>query len=644
MIRDNVLDSRQVSVLLIATYDRVSREIPHTRVQESREMFGQRPNSFTFSGITMAFCLALLSGCFYDGSTPPDQSAAAASAPDTSSAPATSSTSPPPSTNAVLPGVAAAPTNLSASTGNASVTLTWTTSTGASSYNVKRAASAGGSFVQIAAVLSPSYADTTVTNGTSYYYVVTALNAVGESASSTRVTAVPAAPAAAPGISLSPTVTVTPLGGKVQFVGVLNGAMGGASIVWSMQETGNVGTIASNGLYTAPTVAGTYHVVATSSVDSKLAVTAAVTVTAPPGTVPALVPGVWTNITPPAPGFAQTYGSASMDVSPVDPNVIYLTIDTLGLWKTTDRGSNWTRLGVPGNYQSGSLTTTYLDSPIHVRVDPSDPNHLVATQGVRGATQGFWVSHDAGNTWSMPQGFFTAAKNATIDITSMAIDPTNFKHILLGSHSPWPNSTNAGIMETTDGGQTWILHPGDPSWPAGSVGLSFLYHPASGQGDANTWIVQTDGDGFWRTTNAGASWVKVSDFVSPHGGAQIYYAKDGTVYSGAAYYPVMSHDNGATWQQVQTTGLTYRYYYTVYGDGTTLYTQLSFTGTNGGVGLQPYMTTPEGTGAGGPWTPYQGAAQTFNDGPFEMQYDAVNGIMYSANWTSGFWALKVLKP
>jgi hypothetical protein len=435
-------------------------------------------------------------------------------------------------------------------------------------------------------------------------------------------------------------VTVTPYGGTIQFVAAVNGSPG-TTIVWSMQETGSVGTIAGNGLYTAPVVAGTYHVVATSSVDSKLAAIASVTVTAPQGSVPALVPGVWTNITPPAAGLSQTFGSSTLHVSPVDPNVIYVPIDTLGLWKSTDRGSNWTRLGVPGNYQSGSRTTTYLDSPIRVQVDPGDPNHVIATQGVRGTTLGFWESHDAGNTWTMPLGFFNAAKNATTDVTTMVVDPTNFKHILLGSHSLWANSQTPGIMETTDGGQTWILHAGDPSWGAGSIGIGFLYNPARGQGDPNTWLVQTDGNGFWRTNNAGGTWVRVANYGAPHGGAQIYYANDGTVYSGAAQYPVRSHDNGVTWEQVQS-GLSYFYYYSVYGDGTTLYTQLSYTGNNAGQGPQPYMTASESTG--GPWTPYRGGAQTFNDGPFMMQYDAVNGIMYSANWTSGVWALKVIKP
>jgi hypothetical protein len=332
-----------------------------------------------------------------------------------------------------------------------------------------------------------------------------------------------------------------------------------------------------------------------------------------------------------------------MTVSKVDPNTIFVSIDTLGLWKSTDRGSNWRRLGVVGAAPDYvNLKTSYLDNPLRVEVDPGDPNHVIVLEGVHGNALGFWESHDGGETWDMPRGFYDAAKNATMDVTSLAVDPTDFKHMLLGSHSLWgsPQRT-AGIMETRDGGKTWTLHEAVPTWPAGSLGISFLYDPATGQGDANTWLASTDGDGFWRTTNAGASWTKVSNYSTPHGGAQLYYAKNGTVYSGGTPYPLRSSDNGATWQQMQT-GLGFFYYYSVYGDGDTLYTQLSYTGDNAGMGLQPYMSAPESTG--GPWLPYLGGTQKFMNGPFWMCYDAANGIMYSANWRGGIWALKVIKP
>jgi hypothetical protein len=54
----------------------------------------------------------------------------------------------------------------------------------------------------------------------------------------------------------------------------------------------------------------------------------------------------------------------------------------------------------------------------------------------------------------------------------------------------------------------------------------------------------------------------------------------------------------------------------------------------------PFQVSPESDGA--TWTPYPGA-QNFSDGPFEMAFDSVNGILYSGTWTAGMWALKV-KP
>ena len=61
--------------------------------------------------------------------------------------------------------------------------LEWTAN-GAESYNVKRATSPGGPYATIANVKGTSYSDNTVTNGTTYYYVVSAVNQAGESSNS----------------------------------------------------------------------------------------------------------------------------------------------------------------------------------------------------------------------------------------------------------------------------------------------------------------------------------------------------------------------------------------------------------------------------------------------------------------------------
>jgi hypothetical protein len=87
------------------------------------------------------------------------------------------------------------PANLQAVAGNAEISLSWSASAGASSYDVKRSATSGGPYTQIATPSTNSYSDTRLTNGTTYYYVVCAANSAGQSSNSAQVNATPAAPA-----------------------------------------------------------------------------------------------------------------------------------------------------------------------------------------------------------------------------------------------------------------------------------------------------------------------------------------------------------------------------------------------------------------------------------------------------------------
>lgn len=86
------------------------------------------------------------------------------------------------------------PTNLTATAGNAQVSLSWTATSGAASYNVKRGTVSGGPYNTIASPTTTSYIDTGVTNGTAYFYVVTAVSGAGESANSNQASATPTAP------------------------------------------------------------------------------------------------------------------------------------------------------------------------------------------------------------------------------------------------------------------------------------------------------------------------------------------------------------------------------------------------------------------------------------------------------------------
>ncbi len=105
--------------------------------------------------------------------------------------------SPPVSATPTL-GAPNAPTGLAANPGDNQVALNWTAPAIGSptSYNVRRTTVSGGPYTNIIGTTTApatSYTDITAVNGTTYYYVVSGVNATGEGANSTAANAAPTA-------------------------------------------------------------------------------------------------------------------------------------------------------------------------------------------------------------------------------------------------------------------------------------------------------------------------------------------------------------------------------------------------------------------------------------------------------------------
>jgi len=138
------------------------------------------------------------------------------------------------------------PTGLSATPGNTQIALSWNASAGAANYNVKRSTTPGGPYTTIGPnVTATSYTDTTVANGTTYYYVVSAVNVDGESANSSEVSATPnpPTPPAAPA-----NLTATTQGKKK------------IALTWTQSSSPNV---VSNKVYRSTVAGGPYSPIAT---------------------------------------------------------------------------------------------------------------------------------------------------------------------------------------------------------------------------------------------------------------------------------------------------------------------------------------------------------------------------------------------
>jgi hypothetical protein len=97
-----------------------------------------------------------------------------------------------------------APTGLTATPGNGRVTLSWSSSTGAVSYNVGRSTTSGGPYTTVGMPTAISFTDTSVTNGITYFYVVKAANLSGTGPNSTQVSVTPS------GAISNVTVTINP--------------------------------------------------------------------------------------------------------------------------------------------------------------------------------------------------------------------------------------------------------------------------------------------------------------------------------------------------------------------------------------------------------------------------------------------------
>ena len=141
-----------------------------------------------------------------------------------------------------------APQSLAATAGSGSVSLTWTppaNNGGAaiSGYNIYRGTSAGGeAATAVATVTGTSFTDTGLTNGTTYFYTVKAVNSAGTSSASNEASATPA--------GVTATVPTAP-----QSLGA-TGGNGSVSLSWSAPSSNGGSPITGYNVYRSTSPGG----------------------------------------------------------------------------------------------------------------------------------------------------------------------------------------------------------------------------------------------------------------------------------------------------------------------------------------------------------------------------------------------------
>lgn len=119
-----------------------------------------------------------------------------------------------------------APGSLAATAGDGQIGLTWTAASGATSYNIHRGTASGGPYTPIqTGWAGTSFTDTGLTNGTTYYYVVTGTNASGEGPASNEASATPFA-SVATSMALASAPNPSTFGQSVTFTATVTSGSG----------------------------------------------------------------------------------------------------------------------------------------------------------------------------------------------------------------------------------------------------------------------------------------------------------------------------------------------------------------------------------------------------------------------------------
>ncbi|MEM7513803.1 MAG: hypothetical protein AAF388_22945, partial [Bacteroidota bacterium] len=179
-----------------------------------------------------------------------------------------------------------------------------------------------------------------------------------------------------------------------------------------------------------------------------------------------------------------------------------------GLYKTTDGGINWKKVGFENSERISSI-----------EIDPTDRNKMYV--GVLGALwngseeRGVFASADGGETWE--KVLYIDENTGCGDLIIDPQDPnTLYASMWEFRRTAWSfNSGGAqsGLFKSTDGGKTWDkIHNGFPEGKLGRIAVTVA--PSDNQ--VLYAVLETedkDKRGLYKSTDAGANWeLSNSDF------------------------------------------------------------------------------------------------------------------------------------
>jgi hypothetical protein len=244
---------------------------------------------------------------------------------------------------------------------------------------------------------------------------------------------------------------------------------------------------------------------------------------------------------------------AGIAVSPTDANTIYVAAAGGGVWKTTNAGSNWTAL-------TDNQVTLSMGA---IALAPSNSNVIYAGTGEANNSgdsnygRGILVSTDGGANWTLTgSSIFNK-----LTMSQIAVDPTdpNIAYAAVGNVGANASGIGGtGLYKTTNGGATWTN-----TTASISTGISYSdvkidpSNPSTVYMAIGTYFTAA-ASGVYKSTNAGATWTRLSGGLPASGNGrialaiapsntQVIYASIANPTTGALFKMMRSDDGGSTW-------------------------------------------------------------------------------------------------
>ncbi len=263
---------------------------------------------------------------------------------------------------------------------------------------------------------------------------------------------------------------------------------------------------------------------------------------------------------------------ADFAVNPDNPKIYYVATASGNLWKTTNNGITWEAIGDTLPYSLGCVEIDPVNHHV-VWVGSGENNH----QRALGYGDGVYKSTDDGKTWKN-----MGLKNSR-QIGGIVIDPRNSNVVYVAAEgSVWGPGGDRGLYKTTDGGKTWkrILKISENT---GVNNITFdprnpdILYATSEQRRRHIYTKIGGGpeSAVYKSTDAGKTWIKIMKglpkvdlggmgiAVSPVNPDVVYLSVEAAYDKGGFF---RSTNMGAEWKRMSNTWSSGQYFNEIYCD------------------------------------------------------------------------------